>query len=331
MSDDSAVARLQDIGIGYWKSQALYVAAKLGIADHLRERPKTADELAAEVGAHSPSLFRVLRFLASLGVFDTGPDGAFSLNSLAEPLLTTSQGSTRDWVIMLGEEFYLAWGMLLDTVKDGKDSFRHTFGQGLFEYLARHPEYAKTFDRAMAAGSTFFDAVPSAYDFSPHRTVADVGGGNGAMLAAILTANTALRGVLFDAPSVLESARANLEAQGVLERCELVAGDFFESIVGGGDVYIFSRVLHDWTDEQCVTILENCRRSISPDGRVLIIERLIPGSYAIASDINMLAVTGGRERSREEFASLLQEAGFELLAVTPLPLEAHIVEAAPKR
>ena len=331
MHDESAGAHLQGIGLGYWRFQALYVAAKLGIADRLKDGPRTAEQLADEVGAHPPSLFRVLRFLTSLGVFEMGPEKTFSLNALAEPLLTTPQGSVRDWVILFGEEFYQAWGKLLDTVKDGKDSFRHAFGKGLFEYLAEHRDYAETFDRAMAAGSTFFDAVPDGYDFSPHRSVVDVGGGNGAMLAAILRRSPSLKGILFDAPPVVESARANLEAQGLLESGELVTGDLFEEIVPGGELYVFSRVLHDWTDDQCLSILENCRRAIVPSGRVLIIERLIPGPYATASDVNMLAVTGGRERSREEFGELLGSAGFDLASVTPLPLETSLIEGAVRR
>jgi SAM-dependent methyltransferase len=236
----------------------------------------------------------------------------------------------RDWLIMLGEEFYVAWGKMLETVRDGKDAFRHAFGKPLFEYLEANADYARTFNRGMAAGSTFFQAVPDAYDFSRFRRVVDVGGGNGAMLAAILTANPELTGVLFDAPSVVQAAKDNLEAQGLLHRCELVSGDFFQSIPEGGDVYLFSRILHDWNDESCVTILSNCRKATGSSGRALIVERLIPSPSAITSDVNMLAFTGGRERRESEFAQLLADAGFELNGITPLPLEENIIEAVPR-
>jgi SAM-dependent methyltransferase len=314
--------------MGYWGAQALYVAAKLGVADHLEEGPKTAGQLGQAVGADAQALHRVLRYLTSLGVF-TATEDRFALNSAAERLLTTAQGSQRDWVILFGEEFYQAWGKLIDAARDGRDAFRHAFGLGLFEYLDRNPEYARTFNRAMAAGSVFFQAIPDAYDFSAFRTVVDVGGGNGAMLAAILTRSSELKGILFDSPTVIESARANLQAQGLAERADFVGGNFFESIHPGGDVYVFSRILHDWTDDQCLAILRNCRDAITPSGRVLIVERLIPTPIAVASDVNMLAVTSGRERSEEEFRQMLAEAGFALMSVTALPLEAYLIEAAP--
>jgi SAM-dependent methyltransferase len=329
MTTETAFRKIQEIWIGYWGSQSLYVAAKLGIADCLVGGPKTAQQLAREVGAEPQSLYRVLRFLAGLGVFEMSEERRFGLNMASELMLTTAQGSVRDSSILLGETVHEAWRKLLPAVQDGHAAFEHAFRQGLFEYLGKHPHYARIFDRAMAAGSVFFRAVPDVYDFSSLRRVVDVGGGNGAMLAAILGRNPKLTGVLFDAPSVVDAARPNLEVEGVAGRCELVKGDFFESIVTGGDVYILSRILHDWEDNQCLAILRNCRRAIDRSGRVLILERLIPGSYALASDVNMLAVTGGRERSEEEFRKLLAQTGFELSGVIPLPLEVNLIEATP--
>jgi hypothetical protein len=325
--DEAAARQIQELGIGIWAFQCLYSVTKLGVPDSLSAGPKSAEELARDVGAHPETLLRVLRYLSSLGVFEMKGE-RFNLNPVSRRLLDTP-GSQRDFVILFGEEFYEAWGRILHTVKTGEDAFRHTFGRGLFEYLQANPDYARTFDRAMAAGSAFFEETPDLYDFSPYRVVVDVGGGNGALLTAILTRHSHLRGVLFDSPSVVQAAKANLQARGVGERCQVVAGDFFLGLPEG-DVYLFSRILHDWDDDQCLTILKNCRAAMAQSGRVLIIERLIPGPYAMASDVNMLAVTGGKERSEDEFRKLLAASGFELGKVIPLPLEANIVEAVPK-
>lgn len=312
--------------MGYYSSQALYVAAKLGLADLLAGGPILVDDLAAAAGADADSLLRVLRLLAREGIFDLDGDGVVSLNPAAEQLKTGAQGSMRDLILVFGEEFYQAFGELLITVKTGRDAFRITFGRGLFEYLDEHPDRGRAFDRAMGAGAVFFASIPSAYDFSGVTTVVDVGGGNGTLLGSILAAHPHLQGILYDAGPVVEAAAAGLRAQGILQRVMLEAGNFFNSIVAGGDAYLFSRILHDWTDEQCLTILANCRRAINPSGRILVVERLLPGAYATAADVNMLAVTGGRERSREEFAALMEQTGFELGQVIPIPLEYNVIE-----
>lgn len=314
--------------MGYYGAQALYVAAKLGVADLVADGPMPAGELAAAVGADPDYLHRVLRLLAALGIFEMDEEGRFGLNPAAEQLQTTGSGSMRDLALVFGEEFYQAFGELLVAVKTGRDAFRLTFGRGLFEYLGEHEERARAFDRAMGAGAVFFSRIPQAYDFSGLPTVVDVGGGNGTLLASILKRNPTLQGVLLDARSVVEAARATLGAEGVADRVRMVEGNFFESIVPGGDAYLFSRILHDWTDDQCRTILANCRRAINPGGRLLIVERLLPGAYAAAADVNMLAVTGGRERSEEEFARLMSETGFRLARVIPIPLEYNLIEGS---
>jgi hypothetical protein len=328
VKEEAAARRIQELAMGVWAFQCLYAVTKLGVPDRLTEGPKSADQLAWEVGAHAPSLHRVMRYLGGLEIFEISGE-KFGLNQVSRRLLDTP-GSQRDYVIMFGEEFYQAWGKILHSVRTGEDAFTHAFGKGLFEYLSKNPQYAQTFDRAMAAGSAFFKVIPDLYDFSWCRTVVDVGGGNGALLTAILTRNPGLSGILFDSPLVTAAATANLEAQGLAERCRVVAGDFFEAVPEGADLYLFSRVLHDWDDDQCLSILKNCRQAIAESGRILIIERLIPGSYALASDVNMLAVTTGRERSEAEFAELLTSSGFELTKVIPLPLETNIVEAVAK-
>ncbi|HVL51653.1 MAG TPA: methyltransferase [Actinomycetota bacterium] len=327
--DDSGARRIQEIAMGYYSSQALYVAARLGIADLVADGPRPVDELAAAVHADPDSLRRILRLLAVSGVFEMDPEGRVGLNAAAGNLRTGEGGSMRDLVLVFGEEFYQAFGNLLSAVRTGRDAFRLTFGRGLFEYLEKYPDRARAFDRAMGAGEVFFHTIPSVYDFSGFDTIADVGGGNGTLLASILGAHPQLRGVLFDAALVVEAAAGPIEALGLAGRVDLVAGDFFESIVPGADAYLFSRILHDWTDDRCRTILGNCRRAIGPDGRILVVERLLPGAYATATDVNMLAVTGGRERSEDDFAKLMADSGFQLTRVLPIPLEYNLIEGVP--
>ncbi len=317
---DSGARRIQEVAMGYYSSQALYVAAELGIADLLESGPMPVPDLAAAAGADEDSLFRILRLLARDGVFELS-GGVACLNQAAEQLKTGGQGTMRDLVVIFGREFYRAFGELLSAVRSGDDAFRVTFGRGLFEYLKENPDRGRAFDRAMGAGAVFFNSVPDAYNFAPVTTVVDVGGGNGTLLGSILAAHPHVEGILFDAAPVIESAVAH-------PRLTAVAGNFFNSIVEGGDAYLFSRILHDWSDQQCLKILANCRRAIDPGGRILVIERLLPGAYATAADVNMLAVTGGRERSREEFAALMSRTGFELRRVIPLPLEYNVIEGA---
>ena len=315
---DSGARRVQEVAMGYYGSQALYVAAKLGIADLLAGGPLTVAELAAAVGADEDSLFRILRLLARDGIFELSDERAVSQR---RGRAAEDQRPGND----AGPGAGLRRGVLPGVRgasgrrQNRAGRFRITFGQGLFDYLNEHPDRGRAFDRAMGAGAVFFNSIPTAYDFSGITTVVDVGGGNGTLLGSILAAHPHLQGILYDAGPVVEAAAAGLRAQGVHERVKLEAGNFFNSIVGGGDAYLFSRILHDWTDEQCLTILANCRRAINPGGRILVVERLLPGAYATATDVNMLAVTGGRERSREEFAALMSQTGFELRQGDPDP------------
>lgn len=327
---DAGARRIQEVAMGYYRSQALYVAARLGIADLLEEGPRSAGELAAAAGGVDPdALLRVLRLLVDSGIFDQDPLGRFQLNPAGRELKTHGSGSMKDLAEVFGEEFYLAFGNLLETVRTGRDAFSITFGRGLFEYLEEHPERARAFDRAMAGGTVFFRAIPDVYAFSPGSTVVDVGGGNGALLRAILSACPQVRGVLFDTAPVVAAAASHLSG-GLGDRVEAVAGDFFREVVGGGDYYLLSRVLHDWTDARCLTVLANCRRAMNAKGRLLVVERLLPGSYATATDANMMAVTGGRERSVQEFGALLEASGFRMGTVTGLPLQVSLLEALPR-
>ncbi|MEX2586482.1 MAG: methyltransferase [Actinomycetota bacterium] len=327
--DDAGARTIQQVATGIYQTQALYVATKLGVADLLSGGPQPAGVLAKQLGVRPDRLYRVLRYLCALGVFEQAGDGVFANNAASEHLRSTGQGSMGDLALLFGEEFYRAWGNLLEAVRTGRDAFGIEFGCGLFEYLEQNQSRGRIFDRAMAGGSAFLDAVPGSWDFSSMESIVDVGGGNGAALGALLAEYPELKGVLFETSSVLEAAGENLRRQGLGDRCELVAGNFFESVPPGADGYLLSRVLHDWTDEQCVRILGNCRAAMGSGGRLMVVERLVPGLLALGADLNMLAVTQGRERTRQEMEALLSDSGFALRQVLELPLEAKLLIAEP--
>ncbi len=326
-----SVAMLQMIS-GFWISRAIYIAAKLGIADHLRNGYKTADELAAATGTHAPSLYRVLRALASVGVFGEDERMGFTLTPLAEALRTDAPGSLRAFAtVELGEEHYPAWGELLHSVKTGEIAFDRAFGMPVWKFFEQNPENAKTFNDAMT-GMTLAvnDAVLSSYDLSSITKIVDVGGGHGSLIASILKANPQMKGVLFDAPSVAEGAQSRIEAEGIADRCEVVSGDFFQSVPGGGDAYILKWIIHDWNDERSITILRNCHRAMTENGKLLLVEAVVPrGSephFSKFIDLNMLVMTGGRERTEDEYRTLLEAAGFKLARIIPTESPMSIIE-----
>jgi hypothetical protein len=328
---DSTARTMLELMTGAWTTQALHVAARLGIADHLRDRPRTTSELAALTGADHDALDRLLRYLAGIGILDH-EDDAVRLSPHGQLLRTDVPGSMHALALLYGGLFYRSFGALDHAVRTGENAFEHVFGRPPFDYLAEHPEAARTFDLAMAAGESFFAAAAAAVDFAGAGVVVDVGGGAGHLLAHVLTAQAHLRGVLFERPHVLAAARRTLAAHGCLDRCELVAGDFMERIPGGGDVYLLSRILHDWPDEQCRTILDNCRASMQAGGRLLIIERPIPANGAAglarAWDIHMLVNTSsGRERTHAQYRDLLAATGFELHDRHLLPLDVEVLVA----
>jgi hypothetical protein len=317
---------------GYWVSQALYVAAKLGIADLLKDGPKSSDELAKATGTHVRSLYRLLRALASVGVFVESEDGRFSLTPLAEYLQTGVPGSLRAFAIMQSELQYRVYGEVLHSVKTGGTAFNHTFGQELFPYLIQHPAAAAVFDEAMTGYTTQVStAIVAAYDFSQFGTIVDVGGGHGTLLTAILRANSALRGVLFDLPHVAEGAQKRLAAAGLAERCEVVAGDFFASVSNGGDVYLLKWIIHDWDEERSVAILKNCHRAMAEHSKLLLVEAVIPSGntpfFHKFMDLTMLVIAGGRERTEAEYHALLAAAGFRLTQLIPTRSEMSVIEA----
>jgi hypothetical protein len=319
---------------GYWVSQALYVAAKLGIADLLADGPVDCEDLAASTDSHAPSLQRVLRALASVGVFTEVSPGAFALTPLGELLRTETPGSMRALAIMYAEEQYRAWGELVHSVRTGEMAFDHQFGMGYFEYLAQHPEADRVFNEAMTGWThQLVGAVVDTYDFSPFKTVVDVGGGYGALLAAILQSNPGTQGILFEQPHVVASATEQLVAAGVADRCTVVGGDFFAAVPAGGDAYVLSQILHDWDDEHCVAILGQCRQAMPDHGKLLVVELVLPeGDEPFLGkwlDLHMLVLLGGRERTAAEYDALFQAAGFKLARVVPTPPGPSVVEAVP--
>jgi hypothetical protein len=318
----------------FWTAQAVHAAARLGLADHLAEGPRSAAELAASTRTHAPSLARLLRALAAAGLLRESA-GRYRLTPFGEALRTDAPGSLRPLVLWaLGGEQNRAWGSLLHSIETGRPAFDHVYGQSLWDYYARHPEAAAGFNDAMTAGTAAVGpAVLEAFDFSPYRTVVDVGGGHGRFLASILESNPNARGVVFDAPHVVAGAREHLADRGLGGRCEVVGGDFFESVPAGGDLYVLKWILHDWDDRRALVILRNCRRALaSSGGRLLLIEFVLSEDgepFGPMVDLNLLAMAGGQERTEGEFRSLLAEAGFELTGVRATRSKVRLVEAEP--
>jgi ubiquinone/menaquinone biosynthesis C-methylase UbiE len=311
---------LAQMVLGNQVQQAIYVAAKLGIADLLRDGPKTSDELALSTGADSTALSRLLRALAGFGLFAQDEQGRFELTPLASLLQTGTPNSVRTFALWSGGVSYQAFAGLEYSVRTGKPAFEQTFGMGFFEYLSENQEVGDLFAELMSLHTAPIAPVVAAYDFSDIATVIDIGGGRGDLLAAILNAHPHLRGVLVDSPQVIRSAEEVLEAAGVRERCELVGQDIFNGVPGGGDCYLLKSVIHGLSDEQAVSLLVSCRRAMKETGKLLLVEFVIPeGNEPFPGklmDLLMLVGCYGRERSRGEFESLLTASGFRLSNVT---------------
>jgi SAM-dependent methyltransferase len=330
-----APVQMLQIISGFWISRAVYVIGKLGIPDLLISGPKTAEELASATRTHAPSLFRILRALASVGVLSSAAGGRFAQTPLSETLVTDAPGSLRWFAVSeLGQEHYPAWGNLMHSVKTGEIAFDDFFGVDIWKYFQQNPEDAAVFNNSMSnVTAAANEAITSLYDFSQFETIVDVGGGHGGLITSILNKNPQVKGVLFDAAEVIEGARPKIEAAGLAERLETVAGDFFKSVPEGGDAYIMKWIIHDWDDEKSNTILRNCRSRMQPNGRLILVDCVVPETdephFSKFIDLNMLVMTGGKERTEKEFAQLLAAAGFKLLRVIPTDLPTSIVEAQP--
>ena len=320
---------------GFWISRSVYVIGKLGIPDLLQTGPKTAEELAAATNTDAPSLFRILRALVSVGVLKSAEGGRFAQTPLSETLVTDAPGSLRWFAISeLGQEHYPAWGNLMHSVKTGEIAFDNFFGVDIWKYFQQNPEDAAVFNNSMSnMTAAVNDALTSLYDFSQFGKIVDVGGGHGGLITAILQKNPGVKGILFDAPQVIEGAQSKIEAAGLADRVETVAGDFFKSVPEGGDAYIMKWIIHDWDDKRAVTILKNCRKQIPSNGKIILVDSVVPESdephFSKFIDLNMLVMTGGKERTAKEFEELFAAAGFRLLRVIPTDLPTSIIEGVP--
>jgi len=319
---------------GYWVSQVVYAAAKLGIADVLEEGPKTCEEIAMATGADGNSLSRLMRALASLGVLAMENDNRFRLTAIGAPLQSGMPDSLRSMILTLGEEHYQAWGGILHSIQSGKPAFDRVFRAPLFEYLQRSPAAADTFNDAMTDFTRQAAlATVVAYDFSKMRTAVDIGGGQGALISTILRSHHGMTGILFDTANVVGKAREHLAIAGLEGRCQAIAGNFFESVPEGADAYLLKNVLHDWDDDSAIAILKNCRRAMSASGKLLAIEVVLsepPGPFfENLLDLNMLVMSGGRERTEAEYRRLFEASGFQLTRRIPTMAPTSVIEAMP--
>jgi hypothetical protein len=328
------IARLMD---GYLSTQLLYVAAKLGLADLLRTGPRSSAELAASTATKPEILHRVLRGLVVDGALEEEADGRFRVTDAGRLLESDRPDSMRGAVMARGELYYQAAGALMDTLRHGGAAFRHAHGVDFFEALAARPDGGSAFHASMTVRSQRETAeVVHLYDFSPFTHVVDVGGGRGLLLSAILKNHRHVRGTLFDLPKALTEAPIVLQAAGVASRCALAPGDFFSGVPADGDLYVLSRVLHDWDDDAAIRILRSCRRAMSDRATLLIAEAVLPdrardNPAAIRMDLHMLTLLTGKERTLGEFEQILDQSGFNLNCVLPIEGRTAItlLEAAP--
>jgi hypothetical protein len=330
--DERPSVALRRLINGYQVSQAIHVAATLGIADLLAGKARDSDDLAAETHTQPGALYRLLRALAAVGVLEEREGRRFALTPVGDCLRSDAAEPVGGWAAFVGRpSHWHAWGSLQHSIRTGDNAFRHLHGVGAWEYRAQHPEEAAAFDRAMADLTRRSQRlIMDAYDFARFATVVDVGGGRGALLAMLLAAHPRMRGVLFDLPHVVASIEAISADPAVVARCRTVAGSFFESVPAGGDAYVLRAVLHDWDDSDAVAILRNCRAAMGDNATLLIIERdLGPANELPAtkfSDLNMLVSLGGQERTMDEYADLMRRAGLRFIASTPGAFDLHIIE-----
>ena len=327
-------AAMIKIVTAYWLSQAVGTVARLGVADLLEGGPRSAEDLAAATSTNADALFRVLRCCASVGIFRAHDGRRFSLTPLGDTLKSSGPGSMRDFAIAeTSPGHWLPWGKLDSAVKNGKPATHETLGTDIFGFYAKHPDEAAPFARAMGNLSAMAAAeVARVCDFSRAKTVVDVGGANGALLAAVLDAQPSARGIVFDLPHVAEDARALIGARGLASRAEFAGGDFFQG-VPRGDTLLLKQVLHDWDDESSLRILARCRAALQDDGKLVVVEMVLPEdnapSMAQMMDLNMLVMLTGRERSEADFAALFAKAGLRLAKVSATHSPFFVIEAVP--
>jgi hypothetical protein len=322
---------------GYQVTQAIYVAVTLGVPDLLADGPRDVDELATATQTDPGSLYRLLRALTAMGIFAETRDGdrrRFELTELGRLLRSDVPGSLAGWAAFIARPYHWdSWGDLLHTVRTGEAAFAaHHEGESIWTWRERHPEESRIFDRAMSAiAGVVARRLVDTYDFDRFSSIADLGGGNGTLLAAVLHRNPGVRGVLFDLPHVIAGATSTLDAAGVADRCQLVAGSFFDQVPPGCDAYMLKSILHDWDDASSVRILQRVRDACEPETALLIVERVVddadPSPVAAMSDLNMMVNTGGRERTTSEWRALFEASGFELRGTVDIGLGWFVVEA----
>jgi len=324
-----------EMATGFASAQALFAAARLGVADALADGPLSPSDIAARIGTDPDATARLLRYLASFSVFGPLPDGRYELTSMSEALRTDSPTSVRPLLTMLGHPSYWgAWGQLEYSMQSGAPSIDKLHGRPLFEHLQKDVEFGAVFNAGMTCVAEMnTPPILSAYDFTKFATIVDVGGGQGSLLASILRDSPDSRGVLFELESVARDARPVIDEAGVADRCSIEVGSFFESVPTGADLYLLMHIVHDWNDEKALEILQNVRASIEPGGTLLVIEDVIPeGNRPHAGkmlDLDMLLFVGGKERTAAEYRDLLGRAGFRLTRIVPTVAPACLVEAVP--
>jgi ubiquinone/menaquinone biosynthesis C-methylase UbiE len=327
--------QLNQLICGNWSSQCIYVAAKLGIADLLKEGPGSVEDLARETGTHQKSLYRLLRALASIGVFVEMPGEQFTLTPAADLLRSDVSDSQRNLAILMGEEHYRAWGDLLYSIQTGRPAFERIYGQAIFDLLSHDSDKAAFVEKAMAAVHEWQTAaLLDVYDFSGFASVADIGGGNGTTLCQILRRYASLHGALFDLPGVIQRASQVVDRFELSDRIHLIAGDFFQSVPNGADAYLLRHIIHEWDDDKAIRILNNVHRAIDQNGRLLVVESAIPAGnepfFGKLLDLNMLVIRGSRERTEDEFRHLFGRAGFRLARIVPTGAEVSVLEGIPE-
>jgi hypothetical protein len=329
----AAAQQIIQLATGYIASTATYLAVKLRIADRLAASPKTAADLAKEASVNEDALYRVMRTLTSLGVFEETTPRTFANNLPSSMLRSEVQGSMYDMALWMSDPFHFqVYADALYSVETGKPAVEKTFGMPIFEYFPKNPQESEIFNNAMTMFSGMvIPAVLEAYDFSSIGTLVDVAGGHGRVLTSILEKYPSMRGVLFDLEHVIAGARPAIDRLGLTNRCHTATGDFFKAVPPGGDAYIMKHIIHDWNDAEAIAILKNIRTAMNPGGRVILLESVIaPGSqpdFGKIIDLEMLLMPGGRERTEQEFRDLFERAGFTLTRIVPTKSPLSVVEA----